>query len=84
MLLLYPPEEEIFRSHFRAATLDEPCELLSLADILEVLREHQWGLMRNINLAHFGSALVASSVERLHTRKGNRYHVVRPSEGCEG
>lgn len=78
------PEEEIFRSHFRAAASDEACELLSLADILEVLREHHRGLMRNINLAHFGSALVASGVERLHTREGNRYRVVRLGEGCEG
>lgn len=78
------PEEEIFRSHFRAAASDETCELLSLADILEVLREHHRGLMRNINLAHFGSALVASGVERLHTREGNRYRVIRLGEGCEG
>lgn len=78
------PEEEIFRSHFRAAASDETCELLSLADILEVLREHHRGLMRNINLAHFGSALVASGVERLHTREGNRYRVVRLGEGREG
>ena len=78
------PEEEIFRSHFRAAASDEACELLSLADILEVLREHHRGLMRNINLAHFGSALVASGVERLHTREGNRYRVIRLGEGCEG
>lgn len=78
------PEEEIFRSHFRAAASDEACELLSLAEILEVLREHHRGLMRNINLAHFGSALVASGVERLHTREGNRYRVIRLGEGCEG
>lgn len=78
------PEEEIFRSHFRAAASDEACELLSLADILEVLREHHRGLMRNINLAHFGSALVASGVQRLHTREGNRYRVIRLGEGCEG
>lgn len=78
------PEEEIFRSHFRAAAPDEACELLSLAEILEVLREHHRGLMRNINLAHFGSALVASGVERLHTREGNRYRVIRLGEGCEG
>lgn len=78
------PEEEIFRSHFRAAAPDEACELLSLADILEVLRKHHRGLMRNINLAHFGSALVASGVERLHTREGNRYRVIRLGEGCEG
>lgn len=78
------PEEEIFRSHFRAAASDEACELLSLADILEVLREHHRGLMRNINLAHFGSALVASGVQRLHTREGNRYRVIQLGEGCEG
>lgn len=78
------PEEEIFRSHFRAATPDEPCELLSLTEILEVLREHHRGLMRNINLAYFGSALVASGVERVHTREGNRYRVVRLGEGREG
>lgn len=78
------PEEEIFRSHFRAAVSDEVCEMLSLADILEVLRQHHRGLMRNINLAHFGNALVASGVERLHTREGNRYRVVRLGEGREG
>lgn len=78
------PEEEIFRSHFRAAVSDEAGEMLSLADILEVLREHHRGLMRNINLSRFGSALVASGVERLHTREGNRYRVVRIGEGREG
>lgn len=78
------PEEEIFRSHFRAAASDEACEMLSLAEILEVLREHHRGLMRNINLSRFGSALVASGVERLHTREGNRYRVVRIGEGREG
>lgn len=77
------PEEEIFRSHFHAATPDEPCELLSFTDILEVLREHHRKLMRNINLTHFGSALVASDMERLHTREGNRYRMVRLGEGCE-
>ena len=78
------PEEEIFRSHFRAALSNEAGEMLSLADILEVLREHHRGLMRNINLSQFGSALVASGVERLHTREGNRYRVVRLGEGREG
>lgn len=78
------PEEEIFRSHFRAAVSDEAGEMLSLADILDVLREHHRGLMRNINLSRFGSALVASGVERLHTREGNRYRVVRIGEGREG
>lgn len=78
------PEEEIFRSHFRAAVSDEAGEMLSLDDILEVLREHHRGLMRNINLSRFGSALVASGVERLHTREGNRYREVRIGEGREG
>ena len=77
------PEEEIFRSHFRATTPDELCELLSLADILQILREYYRKLMRNINLAHFGNVLVTSDVKRLHTHECNRYRVVRLDEGCE-
>ena len=49
-----------------------------------MLTEHHRGLMRNINLSRFGNALVASGVERLHTREGNRYRVIRIGEGREG
>ena len=71
------PEEEIFQAHFRAAQPEEECELLSLADILEVMRSFHKGLMHNLNLPRFGNALVAAGVQRVHTRNGNRYKVVR-------
>ena len=71
------PEEEIFQAHFRRPKPGESFELLSLAEILDVMREFHKGLMHNLNLARFGSALVASGVERVHTYEGNRYKVVR-------
>ena len=78
------PEEEIFRAHFRAAAPDEGGELLSLAEIIEILRVLHKGILRSLNLSKFGSALVASGVERIHTHCGNRYRVVRIGEGREG
>ena len=71
------PEEELFQTHFRAAGPDDTAELLSLADILETLRIHHKGMIRNLNLSRFGNALVVSGVERVHTKLGNRYRVVR-------
>ena len=71
------PEEELFRAHFRAARPTEEGEMLSLEQIIETLHHHHKGLMRNLNLNRFGSAIVASGVERIHTRVGNRYRVVR-------
>lgn len=80
------PEEELFRSYFRATKKGEIGELYSLAEILDVLHAHQGGMLRNINLNKFGNALIAAGVERVHTRTGNRYRLVRlegKSEGCE-
>ena len=71
------PEEEIFQAHFRAPQPEEEFELLSLADILEEMRKCHKGLMHNLNLPRFGNALVASGIQRVHTRNGNRYKVVR-------
>ena len=71
------PEEEIFRAHFRSPKDGEQFELLSLADILEVMREYHKGLLHTMNLAKFGSALIGAGVERVHTIEGNRYKVVR-------
>ena len=71
------PEQEIFRVHFRTPREHETYELLSLAEILETMRTFHKGLMHNLNLAKFGSALVATGVERVHTIEGNRYKVVR-------
>ena len=77
------PEEEIFQAHFRAALPDEDGELLSLAEIIEVMRNFHRGLLSQLNLTKFGNALVASGVEKIHTRTGNRYRVVRVCEGGE-
>ena len=71
------PEEEIFRTLFRSPNDGEKYELLSLADILEVMRKYHKGLLHNLNLAKFGSALIGAGVERVHTIEGNRYKVVR-------
>lgn len=71
------PEEELFRNHFRAASEGEACEMLSLSDILEVLKEKHGSLLRNVSMVKFGNALVASGVERVHTKLGNRYRLVR-------
>lgn len=71
------PEEELFRAHFRAVQSTEEGELVSLEQIIETLHFYHKGLLRNLNLNRFGSAIVASGVERIHTREGNRYRVVR-------
>lgn len=71
------PEEELFRNHFRAASEGEACEMLSLSEILEALKEKHGSLLRNVSMVKFGNALVASGVERVHTKFGNRYKLVR-------
>ena len=75
------PEEELFRNHFRAASEGEVCEMLSLSEILEVLKEKHGALLRNVSMVKFGNALVASGVERVHTKLGNRYKLVRVGVG---
>ena len=71
------PEQEIFNIHFRSPREGEKFDLLSLADILEVLRKCHKGLLHSLDLAKFGSALIGAGVERIHTIEGNRYKVVR-------
>ena len=71
------PEEELFRAHFRAPKPDEEGEQLSLDQILGILQSHHKGLMRNLNLARFGTAIVAAGITRTHSRVGNRYCVVQ-------
>ena len=75
------PEEELFRNHFRAASADEAYEMLSLSEILEALKEKHGALLRNVSMVKFGNALVASGVERVHTKLGNRYKLVRVDAG---
>ncbi|WP_300727619.1 DUF3874 domain-containing protein [uncultured Bacteroides sp.] len=78
------PEEELFQIHFRAAQPDDAFELLSLVEIVDELRNLHRGFLSNLNLRRFSAMLVAAGVERIHTREGNRYKVVRIGEGCEG
>ena len=75
------PEEELFRNHFRTPSDGETCEMLSLSDILETLKEKHGALLRNVSMVKFGNALVASGVERVHTKLGNRYKLVRVDVG---
>ena len=75
------PEEELFRNHFRAASSNEAYEMLSLSEILEALKEKHGSLLRNVSMVKFGNALVASGVERVHTKLGNRYKLVRVDAG---
>ena len=75
------PEEELFRNHFRTPCSDEAYEMLSLSDILETLKEKHGSLMRHVSMVKFGNALVASGVERVHTKLGNRYKLVRVDVG---
>ena len=75
------PEEELFRNHFRVPSEGEMCEMLSLSEILEALKEKHGSLLRNVSMVKFGNALVASGVERVHTKFGNRYKLVRVDVG---
>ena len=75
------PEEELFRNHFRVPSEGEMCQMLSLSEILEALKEKHGSLLRNVSMVKFGNALVASGVERVHTKFGNRYKLVRVDVG---
>ena len=75
------PEEELFRNHFRVPSEGEMCEMFSLSEVLEALKEKHGSLLRNVSMVKFGNALVASGVERVHTKFGNRYKLVRVDVG---
>ena len=75
------PEEELFRNHFRTPSSGEAYEMFSLSEILETLKQKHGSLMRHVSMVKFGNALVASGVERVHTKLGNRYKLVRVDVG---
>ena len=75
------PEEELFRNHFRVPSEGEMCEMFSLSEILEALKEKHGSLLRNVSMVKFGNVLVTSGVERVHTKFGNRYKLVRVDVG---
>lgn len=68
--------EEVFYSVFRGAETGEKCCLLSLADIFKILKKQNPAAMRNTNMMQLGQTLIATGVERKHTKYGNRYRVV--------
>lgn len=70
-------EEEMFYSCFRCALSDEECMELSAADIFEYIKKKYPALMRKASAASFGRTLVALGVEKVHTRVGNKYLVVK-------
>lgn len=61
-----------FAKDFEHLTKNDWYELLSLAD---------GALLRNVSMVKFGNALVSSGVERVHTKLGNRYKLVRVDVG---
>ena len=71
------PEEELLRTHYRAPLPGECSEMLSLVDILAGLRREHAHLLRRCDMKRFGVILQTLGMEKVHTRLGNRYKVVR-------
>ena len=71
------PEEELLRTRFRAPLPGECPEMLSLVDILAGLRSEHAHLLRRCDMKRFGIILQTLGMEKVHTRLGNRYKVVR-------
>ena len=71
------PEEELLLSHYRIPMEGEAYEMLSLVEMLNELRSEYAPLLRHCDYKQFGCFLQAAGMERVHTRQGNRYKVVR-------
>ena len=71
------PEEELLLSHYRIPMEGEAYEMLSLVEMLNELRSEYAPLLRHCDYKLFGCFLQAAGMERVHTRQGNRYKVVR-------
>lgn len=71
------PEEELLLSHYRIPMEGEAYEMLSLVEMLNELRSEYASLLRHSDYKLFGCFLQAAGMERVHTRQGNRYKVVR-------
>lgn len=70
------PVEDVLRSCYRSAEKAEDCELLSAADIFQVLKKKNPSAMRGANPASLAQILIAVGIERKHTKFGNVYRVV--------
>ena len=71
------PEEELLLSHYRIPMEGEAYEMLSLVEMLNELHSEYASLLRHCDYKLFGCFLQAAGMERVHTRQGNRYKVVR-------
>ena len=71
------PEEELLLSHYRAPMEGEAYEMLSLVEMFNELRSEYAPLLRHCDYKLFGCFLQAAGMEKVHTRQGNRYKVVR-------
>ena len=71
------PEEELLRAYYRAPLPDEEPEILSLVEIMDGLRSEHAHLLRRCDMKRFGIILQTLGMEKVHTRNGNRYKVVR-------
>ena len=71
------PEEELLLSHYRIPMEGEAYEMLSLVEMLNELRSEYASLLRHRDYKLYGCFLQAAGMERVHTRQGNRYKVVR-------
>ena len=71
------PEEELLQRRYRAPLPEEKYEMLSLIEIVEELRTNNNHLLQRCDFRQFGIFLQAIGLEKIHTRSGNRYKVVR-------
>ena len=70
------PVEDVLRTCFRAAGREEECDLLSAADIFQILKKKNPAAMRGANPIALAQILVAVGIDRKHTKWGNVYRVV--------
>ena len=68
--------EDIFHKHFRVPEQEEKGELLSAAQIYEMLRKWHPAIMREVGARHFGHDLLCFGLKRVHARTGNLYPVI--------
>ena len=71
------PEHDIFFRCFRLPLEGEEAHSLSAADIFLHFKKHFPSAMRGRTISQFGKTLTLLGLERIHTRTGNVYRVVK-------
>ncbi|WP_239058222.1 VapE domain-containing protein [Bacteroides sp. 214] len=71
------PMRDVLYACFRPAKQDEECLQLTAAEIFRTLKIKNSAAMVGSNPVAFGQLLVASGLERKHTKRGNVYRVVK-------